>query len=34
MLQQRSYYYEDLFRTTDYSANGFTLRFERALWRK
>ncbi len=31
---QRSYYYEDLFRATDYSANAFTLRFERALWGK
>lgn len=28
---QRSYYYEDLFRATDYSANGFTLRFERSF---
>jgi hypothetical protein len=31
---QRSYYYEDLFRATDFSANAFTLRFERALWGK
>ena len=28
---QRSYYYEDLFRLTDYSANGFTVRFERSF---
>ena len=28
---QRSYYHEDLFRATDYSASGFTLRFERAF---
>ena len=28
---QRSYYYEDLFRVTDYSANGFTVRFERSF---
>lgn len=28
---QRSYYFEDLFRAADYSANGFTLRFERAF---
>ena len=26
---QRSYYYEDFFRAADYSANAFTLRFER-----
>ena len=25
---QRSYYFEDLMRATDYSANGFTLRYE------
>jgi len=31
---QRSYYYEDPFRATDFSANAFTLRFERALWGK
>lgn len=28
---QRSYYHEDLFRAADYSANAFTLRFERAF---
>ncbi|MCH8266187.1 MAG: hypothetical protein O7A06_16775 [Acidobacteria bacterium] len=28
---QRSYYYEDLFRVTGYSANGFTVRFERSF---
>lgn len=28
---QRSYYREDLFRAVDYSANGFTLRLERAF---
>ena len=28
---QHSYYLEDLFRATDYSATGFTLRFERAF---
>ena len=28
---QRSYYNEDLFHPVDYSANGFTLRFERAF---
>ncbi len=28
---QRSYYYEDLFRVTDYSANGFTVRYERSF---
>jgi hypothetical protein len=27
----RSYYHEDLFRATDYGANAFTLRFERAF---
>jgi hypothetical protein len=31
---QRSYYYEDLFRATDFSVNMFTLRFERPLWGK
>ena len=26
---QRSYYFEDRIRTTDFGANGFTLRYDR-----
>ena len=28
---QHSYYYEDLYRVCDYSANAFTLRFDRTF---